>query len=107
MTLGQNQTIHRASNDNDIASEVILYAPYPNPTKDECTVRLSIPKAAQVHLVLYDMLGRKAATIADEYYSRGEKNFSVNTSGLPSGMYTLRLQTSLGTVIAKHLTIIR
>ena len=91
----------------EISPVVVLDTPYPNPAQQDCTVGFSLPNAEHIHLALYDTFGRNMQTIVDDKYSRGQKTFSVSTSSLPTGVYTLRLLTSSGKILVKNLVIIR
>ena len=91
----------------EISPVVVLDVPYPNPAQQDCTVGFSLPNAEHIHLALYDAFGRNMQTILDDKYSRGQKTFSVSTSSLPTGVYTLRLLTSSGKILVKNLVIIR
>ena len=69
-----------------------LYAPFPNPVDQRATVRFAVPERQEVTLCLYDVLGRRVATVAaGSREGRQEKQLDV--SGLSSGVYFLRLKT--------------
>ena len=72
--------------------EVLLRAPFPNPARGQATVRFAVPERQDVTLRLYDVLGRRVATVAaGSREGRQEKQLDV--SGLSSGVYFLRLKT--------------
>lgn len=86
---------------------------YPNPYRTSTTVPFSLKQAAVVRLELWDLSGRKVATILDsEIRSAGEHAVEVNPSllGLPTGNYVYQLvaTTSEGTfVIPKMMTALK
>ncbi len=72
---------------------------YPNPFKTSTTVYYYVPQAGQTDLGIFDISGKKIATLVNEVQVQG--NYSVswnckNTSGIPvkNGIYFCRLVTS-------------
>jgi len=72
---------------------VELLSTYPNPTRNQATVRFAVPERQKVTLQLYDVLGRRVQTIVDGELE-GRQETQVDVSGLSSGVYFLRLQAS-------------
>lgn len=70
---------------------------YPNPFRESVTVGMQsatrLPSDATVKV--YDALGRTVADLTTQFRS-GATSVTVNGSGLPSGRYVVRLQTSAG-----------
>ena len=64
----------------------------PNPTVGDATVRFSLDRAQRARLVLYDVLGREVAVVAEGRFAAGQTAARVATSALPAGVYVLRLQ---------------
>jgi len=52
--------------------------PYPNPFNSAVTIRYTLGAARRVRLVVYDILGREVATIADEYLDAGVHHATWN-----------------------------
>jgi hypothetical protein len=69
-----------------------LLANYPNPFNPVTQIRFELPEARQVRLDVYDVLGRRAATLVSERVQAGEHLVSWNAAGLSSGVYIARLQ---------------
>lgn len=44
---------------------------YPNPTNPITTIEYALPKAGDVRIAIYDMLGRRVRTIVDKSHSAG------------------------------------
>jgi hypothetical protein len=70
---------------------------YPNPFNPSTQLSYSLPQAGQVSLVIYDVLGREVATLADAYQQTGRYTVTWNSaqnSGTPvsSGVYFARLR---------------
>jgi len=67
-----------------------LYQSYPNPARGNVTISFSLPTTANATLELYDIRGRKVATLLDEEMQPGTHN--VNYDGeLADGVYLYRL----------------
>jgi hypothetical protein len=80
-----------------IPAEFTLSQNYPNPFNPATTVRYTLPTASAVTLTVFNMLGQKVATLADEVQGAG--TFEAvwdgrNTAGSPvsSGVYLLRIE---------------
>lgn len=67
---------------------------YPNPFNPVTAITYTIPKESHVELVVYDMLGRTAATIVDKEQAAGEYKVQFDGSSLPSGIYIYSIHTS-------------
>jgi hypothetical protein len=66
---------------------------YPNPFNPTTTINYSLPKAGQVKLTIYNIIGSKVATIVDEYKPAGNYSVQFNASNLASGIYLYRLES--------------
>ena len=54
--------------------------------------RVEGPVVSQVHLAVYDLLGREVATLVNEKKEPGTYEVQFDASGLASGMYLYRMQ---------------
>ncbi len=84
---------------------------YPNPFNPETMIEYEIPRAGNVNLSVYNVLGEKIATLVDEYKGLGSHSVVWNgkdKSGnqVPSGVYIYTL-VSGDVKIAKQLTIVK
>lgn len=79
--------------EQDFASDFSLF---PNPTSNEATVRFSLDEAAHVEASVFDMLGRPVRNLDLGNLSGGAQQFSLETAGLPSGVYSLQLSNGRG-----------
>ncbi len=64
-----------------------------NPTT---TIKYSIPNVAHelsVHLIVYDILGRKVATLVNKVQTSGNYSVKFDASNLSSGIYLYKLQS--------------
>jgi hypothetical protein len=78
----------------------------PNPTRGDATVRFSLDQAQRVEIALYDVLGRRVATVAEGAFAAGAASATVPTATLSTGVYVLRLQGETGAV-ARQLSVVR
>ncbi|MEP0546559.1 MAG: penicillin acylase family protein [Rhodothermales bacterium] len=80
---------------------------YPNPlTADGLTVRFEMPESGTARIEVIDVLGRTVAVLADGPQAAGSQSAAFDASGLPSGVYFVRL-TADGTTQARKLTVVR
>jgi len=68
-----------------------LHAAYPNPFSGQATLRYDLPEAASVRLEIYDILGRRVATIVDTRRPAGFHAAEWRAQHLTSGTYFARL----------------
>jgi hypothetical protein len=66
---------------------------WPNPFNPATIVSYQTAVSGRVMLAAYDLLGRKVAVLVDGPVAAGSHSVSFDASGLPSGMYLLRLQS--------------
>jgi hypothetical protein len=64
---------------------------FPNPFNPSTRIRYQLPAASKVTLIVYDLLGREVAVLADEKKEPGNFEVEFNASGLASGVYIYRL----------------
>lgn len=68
----------------------------PNPCREMSAAAFTLPVSGNASLGVYDMTGRRIASLADGYLEAGHHTASV--SGLGGGVYFLRLDSPAGTV---------
>ncbi|MFH2055624.1 MAG: T9SS type A sorting domain-containing protein [bacterium] len=66
---------------------------YPNPFNPSTQIRFALTSSAQVKLDVFDLLGRKVATLVDEILPVGTHQIDFDGTNLASGVYFYRLQT--------------
>jgi hypothetical protein len=80
-----------------------LYQSRPNPARGEAVISFELPENTEVTLSVYDLSGRKVATMADGLLPAGEHERAV--SGLAPGVYVYRLDAG-GFVAAQKMVVI-
>ena len=81
----------------DLPTEFELGANYPNPFNPTTTIEFSVPEATEVTLEVYDMMGRRVATLVNGQLDAGRYQANWNSrsdAGTPvaSGVYIYRIQ---------------
>lgn len=79
---------------------------YPNPFNPSTTIKYELPKASEVKLSIYDMLGREVSVLVNERRNAGVHEVKFDGAGLSSGVYFYRLQAG-NSVQAKKLVILK
>lgn len=69
-----------------------LYQNYPNPFNPTTKISWQSPVSGRQTLQVYDVLGRRIATLVDEYKQAGKYEVQFNGKNLPSGIYFYRLK---------------
>jgi hypothetical protein len=66
---------------------------YPNPFNPSTSLKYALPGAAHVKINIYDILGRRVATLVNENQQAGYYDITWNASEKTSGIYFARLET--------------
>ena len=67
----------------------ILEQNYPNPARNQTTIKFTIPRSAKVNLSLYDMSGRLVKVLINESKDSGIHAVNLNTGTLHKGIILL------------------
>ncbi|MCA1802017.1 MAG: T9SS type A sorting domain-containing protein, partial [Rhodothermaceae bacterium] len=79
---------------SEIPESIELRQNYPNPFNPSTSIRFGVPAdAGYVKLEVFDLLGRKVATLVDRELAAGWQDVSFNAENLNSGIYIYRLQS--------------
>ncbi len=79
---------------------------YPNPFTDSTTIRYRIAQPARVQVKLFDLLGRKVATLVDRHQTPNTYTVTFDTARLASGTYVYTL-TAGSFSQSRQLTVIK
>jgi predicted GH43/DUF377 family glycosyl hydrolase len=78
--------------DNSIIPEgYSLDQNYPNPFNPSTTIEFSLPKSEFVELKVYNILGKKAATLVANKLNQGNHTYTFDGKNLASGIYYYQL----------------
>ncbi|MHB8579260.1 MAG: alpha-amylase family glycosyl hydrolase [Ignavibacteriaceae bacterium] len=78
---------------------------YPNPFNPSTTINFSLPFSGFVSLKVFDLLGRKVATLVNENKSAGNYTVQFNGLNFASGIYFYRIEFGGNAVIKKMMMI--
>lgn len=88
--------INCRSAENENAAGIItnaLFSIYPNPVKGDMYIYLSLPGSSPVSIDLFDITGRKAASVTNTTFESGSYELIYNTTALPNGIYIASIKT--------------
>ena len=79
--------------ETNIITAYKLFQNYPNPFNPTTTIVYTITRSGFVDLTVFDILGRKVATLINENQTAGNYSVKFDGSGLSSGIYIYRLRS--------------
>lgn len=79
----------------------VLLESYPNPFNAQCTIRYAFASETHIVVKIYDILGRRIATLLDEDRPAGHDQLVWDASDFPSGIYFARLEAGTCTASVK------
>jgi hypothetical protein len=93
------------------ASGLALYPNVPNPFGDATSVRFALPQAGPVSLTVYDVAGRRVASLVDRRLEAGTHSVmwdgrDASGSRVASGVYLLRLHAA-GEAVSREVVRVR
>jgi hypothetical protein len=83
-----------------------LFQNYPNPFEQNTLIRFWLEDNEFVQLDVFDLNGKRIATLANGPYEHGNHEVSFDGSGLSGGMYIYRLRTN-SQILSKKLMLIK
>jgi photosystem II stability/assembly factor-like uncharacterized protein len=86
---------------NEVPSYFVLHQNYPNPFNPVTKIKFDIPKAGEVKLIVYDIIGKEVSTLVNEKLSTGSYEYTFDGSSLPSGIYFYSLITDKAVITKK------
>jgi hypothetical protein len=89
------------THDIDPLPQGINLAAYPNPFNPATTISYTLPVPGPVTLDIYDLLGRRIATLFEGEHPAGEHKVNWDGGGMPSGIYFARLKAGENYKMAK------
>lgn len=89
-----------------VVPDKVRLTSYPNPTRGQATIEYTLPEAEEVTLEVYDVLGRRVATLEEGSKQAGRHEVRLEADGLPSGVYFGRLEAG-GETRTQKITVVR
>ncbi len=85
----------------------VLAAPYPNPVRGAVVVPLVLTEPADVEAAVYDVLGRRVATLVEGRFGAGAHRLAFDASSLPVGLYVICAVVDGARTSTQRLTVLR
>jgi hypothetical protein len=89
-----------------VPTETVLHAPFPNPARQQATLRYEVAEQADVQIRIYDLLGRQVTTLHSKTVEAGRHAVQLPTGRLASGTYFVRMIAG-NAVQTQRLTVVR
>jgi len=84
-----------------------LSAPYPNPSRGSASFDLSLNRASAVALALYDVSGRRVASLAPQRFEAGSHRLSWDPGVSRAGLYFLSMERAGEPAVTRRWVVIR
>lgn len=82
-------------------SDFIVLQNYPNPFNPLTTITYSIPRASNIVIKVYDMLGKEVTALVNRHQASGRYSIDFDGLNLSSGMYIYKLTAGEFTEVRK------
>ena len=96
--LGIEIILNPTNNEENIAGaklpEKIQLSAYPNPFNPSTQIQYTLPEAGSITISVFNVLGQQVRTLAEGTRSSGAHTITFNATGLPAGMYVVRLEST-------------
>jgi len=79
--------------EGDLPAETALHAAYPNPFNALTRLAYSLPRAASVQLIVFDVTGREVRTLVEGVQEAGRHEVVFDGAGLAAGLYLVRMES--------------
>ena len=86
-------------------TEIQLYQNFPNPFSSETDITYRVYGTRHVNLTVFDLLGRRVATLVDQAQPAGSYEVSFVAGDRPGGVYFVRLESDGATLIKRMLQV--
>jgi hypothetical protein len=88
----EEDSFNKNPNDKIEPEKFSLFQNYPNPFNPVTRISFNIPVESFVNLTIYDITGKKIATLIDGVTKKGYNTINWNASNLSSGIYFYKLE---------------
>lgn len=90
----------------DLPLQYELFQNYPNPFNPSTTINFALPEQSDVTIQIYDVTGRRVATLLNENRPAGYHNITWNAGSVASGTYFYRIHAGSFSSV-KKLTLVK
>ena len=80
---------------------------YPNPFNPSTTIGFKLATDSHISVSVFDVLGRKVATLTDQPYSRGTHQITWDASAVSSGQYIYRMEADGKLIGSKAMVLVK
>ena len=80
-----------SNEDGSAVTEFALEASAPNPSAGQTSLRYAVPETSEVLIEVYDLMGRRVATLVDGEQAPGRKTVQWDAGSLAGGVYVYRM----------------
>ncbi len=94
------------NNTNTVPSAYKLDQNYPNPFNPSTTINYALPKASNVKLIIYNLLGQEVTTLVNSFNQAGKHSVNFNAANLASGVYIYSIKAD-GFTASKKLMLLK
>jgi hypothetical protein len=101
LTLGAISAVNKPA--TLLPESVVLAQNYPNPFNSETVIAFTLPRAMNITLTVFDLLGRDVATLVKGPLAAGGHELNWNAGSQPGGIYFYRLDAGDQSVTRKML----
>jgi hypothetical protein len=84
-----------------VVGDFHFYGAYPNPFNSAVCFEFNLPKASDVRLRLFDVLGREVTTLSPGLLHPGKGRILWQADGFPSGIYFAALEAGEFSAVTK------
>lgn len=102
---GDTTSIEDTTSHSSVPYSYELFQNYPNPFNPKTTITLNLVINTLIDLSIYDVRGKKIATLTNQYYASGRYSFDWDASGYASGIYYYKIKVGTYTSTKKMVLI--
>lgn len=106
LTISCDRTLQVETIDAPVPDRVRLHPNFPNPFRGSTQLTFDLPVHRNVSLQVFDTHGRLVTSVCEGGYDAGSYRVTFDATGMPAGVYLLRLSTD-DTVQTRLMSLIR
>lgn len=86
---------------DEFETDSLVVSIHPNPFNPTTQIDFKLPDAADVSLIIYDILGREIVRLANGWHEAGDYSTSWDASNFPTGVYFLKIEAGSSILIQR------